>query len=78
MTAAKPPVPATALQPPAAGSAGFPQDIEAMKRDARVMLGGFSRNALQGSAIPMIPDPAALAGATARDAVARALRPTGG
>lgn len=79
-TAAKPPASTatTAAKSPAADSAGFPQDIEAMKREARIMLAGFSRNGLHGSAIPLIPDPVALAGAAARDAVTRALRPPGG
>jgi hypothetical protein len=65
----------TAAKLPVAAIAAFPQDIEAMKREARIMLAGFSRNGLQGSAMPLIPDPAALAAASARDAVSRAPRP---
>jgi hypothetical protein len=55
----------------------FPQDFETMKRDARIMMAGFSRNGLQASSIPVIPDTAALASAAAKDAVSRALRPAG-
>jgi hypothetical protein len=73
--AAKPPAATTAAKPPLAGIAAFPQDIEAMQRDARAMLAGFSRNGLQGTAMPLIPEPATLAAAAVKDAVNRALRP---
>ncbi|PPQ40838.1 hypothetical protein [Rhodopila globiformis] len=73
--ATKPPAATAATKPPAAGIAALPQDIEAMQREARAMLAGFSRNSLLGSAIPLVPDPATLAAAAAREAVSQALRP---
>ncbi|MDR3534314.1 MAG: hypothetical protein P4L90_27600 [Rhodopila sp.] len=74
------PKPAPPVNVPAAprlpngGVSEFPMDIETMKRDARVMMAVFSKNGAQGSASPMIPDPAAAVGAAARAAVGSARR----
>jgi hypothetical protein len=52
-----------------------PPDIEALKRDARVMLGAFSRHGAQSSvSMPVIPDPATIVGAAVREAVGSARR----
>jgi hypothetical protein len=76
-----PPVqPAAALRfmaPAANGGACevAPMDIESLKRDARVMLGAFSRNAAQGSAsMLLIPDAATVVAAAARAAVSAVRR----
>ncbi len=63
--------------PPAhAQIAEFPSmDIEAMKRDARIMMNAFSKSAAKtGSAIPIIPDPAAAIKAAAGAAMTTARR----
>lgn len=57
-------------------AAAPPMDIEAMKRDARVMLHAFSKHGAQSAAsLPTIADPATMAGAAARAAIAAARRP---
>jgi hypothetical protein len=56
----------------------FPTNIEAMKRDARVMLGSFIQPGNQSSrpmaALPAIPDAATAIDAAARAAIAAAMR----
>jgi hypothetical protein len=72
------PRPAIAAAPPPAPAKPTPQtattppmDVEAMKRDARILMQAFSRNGPQASAsILAIPDPATLAKAAAAQAVA--------
>jgi hypothetical protein len=54
----------------------LPKDIETMKREARIMMGAFSKQGAS-SAIEMIPDPAAMAISAARAAIAAARRPSG-
>ena len=56
-----------------------PLDIEAMKRDARMLMNAFSKHGVQSaSSIPAIADPATLAAAAARAAVAAVHRPSPG
>ncbi|WP_428492394.1 hypothetical protein [Rhodopila sp.] len=53
-----------------------PLDIEAMKRDARMLMNAFSKQGASSAAsIPAIADPATLAAAAARAAVAATRRP---
>jgi hypothetical protein len=50
--------------------APLPQDMEAMMREARIMLGAFSRHGAPGaSAIPAIPASAVMARSAAREAI---------
>jgi hypothetical protein len=78
-----PPAPAPKTEPPRAFTPPVlisavtakvpPMDIEAMKREARVMMAAFSKQAVQAStAIAAIPDPAAFVKSAAAAAFRRA------
>jgi hypothetical protein len=75
--AAAPPPIARAKPPIPQRSASMPTDIDAMKRDARTLLGAFSNNGKPPAptvAFPKIQDPAALVGAAVKDAIAASKR----
>jgi hypothetical protein len=69
--------PPLAAKLPSGGVSEAPMDIDAMKRDARIMMAAFSKNGVQPASIPMIPNAAAAIDAALR-AGASAIRRTAG
>jgi hypothetical protein len=78
VAAAPPPKPEPARPATAKVAApnATPMDIEAMKREARIMMGAFSKHqAVGGAAILAVPNAMSLAKSAARAAVTAAVRP---